>query len=60
MMAVTNLAGVTSKAGLKAATPRGVIRRPARVVTSEVGLSSIGISSPDFRLKSMVLTGAAT
>src|SRR3954451_5726577 len=66
---VSNLAGVTSKAGLAAGLLVGTTRtvvttpsmpRPVIVVTSEASRSSIGIAAPSVTDQSMVLEGAAT
>ncbi len=46
MMAVTYLAGVTSKAGFSMATPVGVICLPLEWVTSRASRCSIGMPSP--------------
>ena len=60
MMAVMYLCGVTSKAGLAALTPFGARRMPPMLVTSSGFRSSMGISSPELKERSMVLVGAAT
>src|SRR3972149_10274329 len=59
MIAAIFFAGVTSKAGLKTLTPSGAVLLPNPLVTSSGERSSIGISFPDFILKSKVETGAA-
>ena len=59
-MAVISLFGVTSKAGLKVFIFSGAICIPWIWVISFPFRSSIGISEPDFLLKSKVLEGEAT
>src|SRR5262249_37600162 len=59
-IAVTNLAGVTSKAGFSTCTPAGVIALPAKCVTSDGFRCSIGILLPSGVSRSTVEIGAAT
>src|SRR6266851_2477852 len=57
MIAVTYLAGVTSKAGFSMDTPSGVICFPAMCVTSLGLRCSMGILLPSGQAKSMVEIG---
>src|SRR5262249_45748849 len=59
-MPVIKGAGVTSKAGLYTLTPSGAVCLPKPCVTSCAGRCSIGMPSPEGRLRSNVLDGAAT
>ena len=60
MIAVTNFAGVTSKAGLRMRAPSGVRRLGPTCVTSRALRSSIGMRDPSGVSRSMVEIGAAT
>ncbi len=69
MMAVMSLAGVTSKAGLRALAPFGAMRTlssfprdesPQQQSTSSSERSSMGMLAPEAHSLSIVLVGAAT
>lgn len=60
MMEVIKCAGVTSKAGLKAATPAGAVGTPAKLHTSAALRCSMGMLVPSASDRSNVVEGATT